>query len=124
MSRRSRAIARTARIVFSGWRTGNFEIFATFGRTAHIGGISLLLWYLLTPPYVGPHKFDPRKPLTQWYEAVDFDSLSDCQRYRAGTIEQYQKNLMNLPLSEVRADVLMFQESQCVSSEDPRRKGM
>jgi hypothetical protein len=88
----------------------------------HSLAIGMLVWYLLTPPYVGPQKFDAKAPLSKWYEAVDFDSLSDCQRYRAGTIKQYQERLREDP-SGSRANVELFKESQCVSSEDPRRTG-
>ena len=82
----------------------------------------MLTWYLLTPPYVGPQKFDPKAPLAKWYEAVDFDSLADCQRFRAGTIKQYQKR-PDGDSSASRANVELFKESQCVSSDDPRRSG-
>ncbi len=82
----------------------------------------MLVWYLLTPPYVGPHKFDAKAPLSKWYEAVDFDSLADCQRYRTGTIKQYQKRLSEDP-SDSRANVELFKQSQCVSSVDRRRTG-
>jgi len=82
----------------------------------------MLVWYLLTPPYVGLERFDAKAPLTKWYEAVDFDSLLDCQRYRAGTIKQYEKRLGKEPSSS-HANVELFKASQCVSSDDPRRSG-
>ena len=91
-------------------------------RGRHGLALGMLVWYLLTPPYVGPHKFDAKAPLSKWYETVDFDSLADCQRYRAGTIKQYQKRLSEDP-SDSRAHVELFKESQCVSSDDPRRTG-
>lgn len=82
----------------------------------------MLVWYLLTPPYVGLQKFDTKAPLSKWYEAVDFDSLADCQRYRTGTIKQYEKRLSEDPSSS-RANVELYKASQCVSSDDPRRAG-
>jgi hypothetical protein len=88
----------------------------------HLGIIGVLVWYLLTPPYVGMQKFDSKAPLSKWYEAVDFDSLADCQRYRAGTIKQYEKRL-SADSSSSRANVELFKASQCVSSDDPRRAG-
>jgi hypothetical protein len=90
------------------------------GRHRLAAGI--LVWYLLTPPYVGPQKFDVKAPLAKWYEAVDFDSLADCQRYRAGSIKQSEDRLREEP-SGSRANVELFKESQCVSSDDPRRAG-
>jgi len=91
-------------------------------RGRHGLALGMLVWYLLTPPYVGPHKFDAKAPLSKWYEAVDFESLADCQRYRAGTIRQYQKRLDKDP-SGSRASVELFEASQCVSSDDARRPG-
>jgi hypothetical protein len=84
--------------------------------------LAVMVWYLLTPPYVGPQKFDANAPLTKWYEAVDFESLADCQRYRAGTIRQYQNQLDKDP-SGSRASVELFKASQCISSDDARRTG-
>jgi hypothetical protein len=84
--------------------------------------LAVVVWYLLTPPYVGPQKFDANAPLAKWYEAVDFESLADCQRYRAGTIRRYQKQLDKDP-SGSRANVELFTASQCVSSDDSRRPG-
>ena len=117
-------LASKAEMVCSHRPSSKTERSGSYRRLWHVAGPGLLLWYLLTPPYVGPQKFDSGKPLTQWYEAVDFDSLHDCQRFRTGTIEQYRKNRLKLPPSQVKANVLMFQESQCVSSEDARRNGM
>jgi len=88
----------------------------------HSLAIGMLVWYLLTPPYVGPQKFDAKAPLSKWYEAVDFDSLADCQRYRSGTIKQYEQRIPEDP-SSARASVELFKASQCVSSDDPRRSG-
>jgi hypothetical protein len=82
--------------------------------------LAVMVWYLLTPPYAGPQKFDANAPLVKWYEAVDFESLADCQRYRAGTIRQYEKRLDKDP-SGSRANLELFKASQCVSSDDARR---
>jgi len=87
-----------------------------------MAALGVIAWYLLTPPYVGLQKFDAKAPLSKWYEAVDFESLADCQRYRAGTIKQYQQRLKDDP-SGSRANIDLFQQSQCVSSDDPRRTG-
>jgi hypothetical protein len=84
--------------------------------------IVALVWYLLIPPYVGVQKFDAKAPLVKWYEALDFESLADCQRYRAGTIKHYEQQLREEP-SRSRASVELYQQSQCVSSDDPRRIG-
>jgi hypothetical protein len=88
----------------------------------HIFALGALAWYLLTPPYVGPDKFDAKAPLSKWYEAVDFESQADCERYRAGTIKQYEKKLTEDPVSS-RASIELFKASQCVASGDPRRGG-
>ena len=79
----------------------------------------VLIWCLLVPPYVAVDKFDAQAPLAKWYETADFDSLSDCQRYRADTIKRYQQQLSADPGS--RPYVQVYKESQCVSSDDPRR---
>jgi hypothetical protein len=89
----------------------------------HSLAIGMLVWYLLTPPYVGPQKFDPKAPLSEWYEAVDFDSLADCQRYRAGTIKHFQQKVREDSSTSSRASVELFTNSQCVSADDPRRTG-
>jgi len=81
-----------------------------------------LAWYLLTPPYVGPNRFDAKAPLSKWYEAIDFDSQVDCEHYRAGTIKQYEKKIRDDPVSS-RASIELFKAAQCVSSDDPRRAG-
>ena len=87
-----------------------------------IAAISGLLWYLLTPPYVGLQKFDAKAPLSKWYEAVDFESQSDCERYRAGTIKQYEQRIPQDP-SGSRAGIELFKAARCVSSDDPSRSG-
>jgi hypothetical protein len=87
-----------------------------------IAVISGAVWYLLTPPYVGLQKFDTKAPLSKWYEAVDFESLSDCERYRAGTIKQYEQRIAEDP-SGSRASIELFKASRCVSSDDPSRAG-
>jgi hypothetical protein len=86
----------------------------------HIFALGALAWYLLTPPYVAVDKFDAKAPLSKWYEAVDFESQADCERYRAGTIKQYEKKLQEDP-SGSRANIELFKASQCVASGDPRR---
>jgi hypothetical protein len=82
----------------------------------------MLVWWLLVPPYVGLDKFDPKAPLVRWYETAEFDSQSDCQRYRTDTINRYTE-LSSADPSGSRAHVQLFKESQCVSSDDPRRVG-
>jgi len=84
--------------------------------------MAVIAWYLLTPPYVGLNKFDAKAPLSKWYEAVDFESLSDCQRYRAGTIKEYEKRLPEDPTGS-RAGIELFTAAKCVSSDDPSRAG-
>ena len=94
----------------------------SIGERAIATGIVILVWWLLVPPYVGLDRFDPKAPLVRWYETADFGSQSDCQRYRADAINRYQE-LSSADPSGSRAHVQLFKESQCVSSDDPRRVG-
>jgi hypothetical protein len=90
------------------------------GHRVAVNGI--LVWFLLVPPYVALDKFDAGAPLARWYETADFASLADCQRHRADTIKRYQEQLSADP-SASRLNVQLFKDSQCVSSDDPRRGG-
>jgi hypothetical protein len=80
------------------------------------------MWYLLVPPYIGLAKFDARAPLARWYEVADFRSLSDCQRYRASTLNEHHQQLTIDP-SGSRAYIQLFTDSECISSNDSRRAG-
>jgi hypothetical protein len=84
--------------------------------------IAMLTWYLLVPPYAGHQKFAADTPLIKWYEAADFQSLAECQQNRAATIKKYQGNGKQETITS-RANVALFEKSQCVSSDDPRRNG-
>jgi len=104
-------------------------------------------WYLMTPPQATDHRGAPlvgpdfHAPLDQWQKSrmekdgtnfESFDSKQACEDYRANSIRDAQKRLLDAPPgiadkpSESRnvewTYFLGTMHIQCVASDDPRLK--
>jgi hypothetical protein len=129
-------------------------------KSRHASALTLLLvsvcacsrkpavgWYLMTPPQatngqglalVGP---DFHAPLNQWQKSKmgepgkqfeAFDSKEACEAYRAFSIQDARKKLLNAPpgIAEVPSETRNVEWTyflgtlhvQCVASDDPRLK--
>lgn len=83
----------------------------------------ILSWYLLTPPYAGPDKFDSKAPLSAWSEAAEFKSVSECETYRHHVSpDDLARNGQKGHIDEA-AEAKLRLLGQCVASDDPRLAG-
>jgi hypothetical protein len=58
---------------------------AAIVTTRHAAAFTLLGWYLMTAPFVGPandRRIDPKVPLSEWHILGPYDSLAECERRR------------------------------------------
>jgi hypothetical protein len=74
-------------------------------------------WYLLIPPRVkSTNQIAENAPLSEWDQAVAFDSAKDCTDYRTGAAHHFVngKSKDEKDLGERLLD------SRCIASDDPR----
>lgn len=92
-------------------------------KRCHRAATALLVWYLLTPAWVGLNSFDAKVPLTRWYQAASFDTAADCERSRSAEIaDSQQKSQSQIGPDSARAAALakLCKDAQCVSAQDAR----
>ena len=92
-------------------------------KRCHRAATALLVWYLLTPAWVGLNSFDAKVPLTRWYQAASFDTAADCERSRSAEIVDWrQKSQSQNGPDSARAAALakLYEDAQCVSAQDSR----
>jgi len=85
--------------------------------------LAVIVWFLLVPPWGGLGSFDAKAPLSRWYEAADFGSLTECVQYRSKRIAALEKEaaLRNSKVSaQAAGTVRLYEQAQCVSENDPR----
>ena len=85
-------------------------------------GLGLLaVWYLLTPPFAAS---DPagtlniNAPLSQWMRSDSTDTAAGCDEQRNNMLRMYETS--DITSVAIQFNVLLYHESVCVSSEDPR----
>jgi hypothetical protein len=90
-------------------------------RFLHLGGLGLVVWYLMTPPAAGRAGIDTQAPLEQWGRMAAYESVDACQnamRERRTALEQDRSE------DDARRNhrLLELQFSRCVASDDPSLK--
>jgi hypothetical protein len=101
-------------------------------RCRRAAALSLLGWYLLSPPPhadpksgdVSPVLIDADRPLSEWKIAQSFSSAGECQAYlKDWIIEQRLKaDSLPKPTASEAFELNIRSNSQCVASDDPRLK--
>jgi hypothetical protein len=90
-----------------------------FRRAAALGLFAA--WYLLTPPFA-PN--DPagtlnlNAPLSQWIRSDSTDTSAGCTEQRDNMVRMYQTS--DITSLAIQFKLLLYHESICVSSDDPR----
>jgi hypothetical protein len=53
----------------------------------HAAALAFVGWYLMVPPWSGPHSFDVKAPFATWEQIDVYDSAAECSHYRVKEIE-------------------------------------
>ena len=100
-------------------------------RCRRAAALSLLGWYLLSPPPrtdpksggTSPVLVDVDRPLRDWKIAKSFAGAGECRAYLKDWIIKQQLEAENLPKPTPAKALLELNtrsNSQCIASEDPR----
>jgi hypothetical protein len=93
--------------------------------------LSLLGWYLLSPPPradpksggTSPVLVDADRPLRDWKVGRTFATAGECQSYLKDSVIEQRLKAESLPKptsSEALLELNIRSNSQCVASDDPR----
>jgi hypothetical protein len=95
-------------------------------KPRHAAALALVGWYLMTPPWSGPGKFNDKAPLNQWQQAHAYDSATACEKGRYSTVKNFLKghapngDMLNKETADYNAQ--LYAAGRCVETDDPRLK--
>jgi hypothetical protein len=92
----------------------------------HAAALALVGWYLMLPTKSSRSlDYQPNLPLSQWSVDTSFDSADACESYR-GEWQEKSRNAFTNAKPDVkeaaRALFELYNDSACISSDDPRLK--
>ena len=91
-------------------------------KPRHAAALALVGWYLISPPLYGTHaeKVDPKAPFSKWVIVGKYDTIQDCE----SDLDAMKSNetLPSDPINK-RTEIILFENTQCIASDDPRLKG-
>jgi hypothetical protein len=93
----------------------------------HAAAFALVGWYLMTPPMSRGDKYpqiclDESAPLSSWSMSEAFDTAAECENFRI-QLGMPHKPQEGHTLDEEKQAEKMFQQSNCVASDDTRLRG-
>jgi hypothetical protein len=90
----------------------------------HAAALALVGWYLMVPPNSSIYTLDVKAPISKWKDFKVFDSARQCESALAEYRAKFDRDEGDA-LPAVRAEgIEEFRVAQCVSTEDPRLKGV
>jgi len=92
----------------------------------HTAALALAGWYLMLPTKSSVIlDYQPDLPLSQWSVDISFDSADACESYRVLSQEKSRDAFTNAKpdvKDAARASFELYNDSACISSDDPRLK--
>jgi hypothetical protein len=90
-------------------------------KLRHAAAFALVGWYLMLPPAdYSNWQVNPKAPLSEWVVNLTADSATECENRREVFA---QVNWTPTDTKKHEFFHALFQDSQCVATDDPRLKG-
>jgi hypothetical protein len=88
----------------------------------HTAALALVGWFLFLPPSYPDHRVDTNAPLSLWFKAHhEFASQAECQQVKQRLVDLHVKPYVD---EHEREKAQGEMAAICVSSDDPRLKGL
>jgi hypothetical protein len=81
--------------------------------------LPLFVWFLMTPPMVGPGEFDTNAPMSHWMESARFGSAQECSANRIAVVDYYWSHPKE---DNAQSTGALFHAGKCVAEQDSKAK--
>jgi hypothetical protein len=88
--------------------------------------LTLIGWYLMTPPLVqqdGQLRPDSRAPFSEWQHVDSYDSADACRQGITDHLKIIQRSDFRGFAADKSAAISEYQSAECIGTDDPRLKG-
>ena len=93
-------------------------------KLRHTAALALAVWYLMLPPSTSVYTFDAKAPISKWIDFMIYDSARKCEDALTDYRDRAKRYVYGVVQPLAAEQIAQFRVAQCVSTDDPRLKGV